>query len=300
MSIENKNVAVIGLGLMGGAIAQALKKQNPAHISAFDINQEILEEALKTDVIDFGTTNPETLKELLQDTDLVFICLYPVAATDFINDHMEYFKPDSIITDIVGIKIPMIEAVKPNLRDDIHYIPGHPMAGSEKEGFGAAKAEIFDNRNYVLVPLENTDQQKLKELKEIIADMGFSNIVETTPLAHDEKIAFTSQLCHIIASALVDSEDDMSITDYEGGSFGDLTRIAMINAPMWTEIFIQNKDLLLKEIDEFESSMKKIRNMIVESDSENLEKTLKDVRRKRVAMEIDRQNKHRKGETRAE
>lgn len=296
MDLQDKSVAIIGLGLMGGAYASGFRKLGANHIYAFDINNEILEEALKEGIIDFGTTREENLETILKDSDLVVVCLYPVAASDFIIKNMPLFKPSSIITDIVGIKAPLIEKIQPHLREDIYYIPGHPMAGSEKEGFGAANDSIFENRNYVLIPLENTDQNILKDFKTLVSDLGFSNIVETTPIEHDRKIAYTSQLCHIIASALIDSEDDLGITDFEGGSFGDLTRIAMINAPMWTEIFIENKDLLLEEIDEFENSLLKLRDYIVKSDSENLEKTLYDVRKKRVAMEVDRRNKHRREE----
>lgn len=294
MKHEKENAAIIGLGLMGGAIADALRQQGFGSIAAFDMNQEVLEEALKQGIIDFGTTEKDQMKDVLASSDLIFLCLYPKAAVEFVNEMMPYFKPDSILTDIIGIKLPTIQAIEPNLREDIHYIPGHPMAGSEKEGFGGANASIFENRNYVLVPLQSSDREAIEYLKTIITDMGFSNIVETTPIEHDKKIAFTSQLCHVIASALVDSEDDLTITDYEGGSFGDLTRIAMINAPMWTEIFIENKDLLLEQIDEFETSMKKIRSFIEASDDTSLEETLRDVRRKRVAMEVDRRNKHRR------
>lgn len=292
--MNKDNVAIIGLGMMGGAIADALRKQDFKYIAAFDKNQEILEEALKEGAIDFGTTDKDQMKEILSSSDLIFLCLYPKAAVEFVNEMMPYFKTGSIITDIIGIKQPTIQAIEPNLREDIHYIPGHPMAGSEKEGYGGANSSIFENKNYVLVPLQSSDRQAINDLKEIISEMGFSNIVETTPLEHDRKIAFTSQLCHVIASALVDSEDDLTITDYEGGSFGDLTRIAMINAPMWTEIFIENKDLLLEQIDEFEASMQKLRDSIETSDSEQLEDILRDVRRKRVAMEVDRRNKHRR------
>lgn len=294
MSLENKRVTIVGLGLMGGAIASALRKQNPEQIAAYDTDQEVLEEALRRGVIDFGAENESELCELLSDSDLVYICLYPKTAVDFLKSHMDDFKSGAIVTDIVGIKQPTIKEVVPVLRPDIHFIPGHPMAGSEKEGFGMADAEIFENRNYVLVPIEGTDQKVLDDLKEIITEMGFSNIVETDAYEHDKKIAFTSQLCHVIASALVSSENDLTITDYEGGSFGELTRIAMINAPMWTEIFIENKDLLIEEIDSFEKSMAELRKCIKDSDHENLEAILSDVRRKRVAMEVDRRNKHRK------
>ncbi len=291
MSLEDKTVAIVGLGLMGGAYADALKKLGPKWLIAYDRDEEVLEEALERELIDFGTSKIE--KFPIGEADYVFVCLYPRAATDFILDNMNAFKAGVTVSDITGLKTPILEAVAPKLRPDIHFISGHPMAGSEKEGFGAADRMIFDNRNYVLVPLPDTDKSKLKQLKELITQMGFSNIVETTPAEHDEKIAFTSQLCHIIASALVDCEDDLSITDFEGGSFGDLTRIAMINAPMWTEIFIDNKDVLVGQIDQFERSLKKLRGQIVDGNKDDLEATLKSVRSKRVAMEVDRRNKHR-------
>lgn len=294
MSLIDKDVLIVGLGMMGGAIADALRKQHPKRIAAYDTDQEVLEEALVRGAIDYGAENEEELQEVLAQADLVYVCLYPEAALSFMKRYMPYFKSGALVTDIVGIKTPTIEEVVPVLRPDIHFIPGHPMAGSEKEGFGSADASIFENMNYVLVPVDKTDRAAVDALKEIITEMGFSNIVETSAHEHDAKIAFTSQLCHVIASALVDSEDDLTITDYEGGSFGELTRIAMINAPMWTEIFIDNKNLLIEQIDEFEHSMQKLRRYIEECDHESLEEMLTDVRRKRVAMEVDRRNKHRK------
>ncbi len=292
MNLEGKNVAVIGLGMMGGAFANGLKKLNPDKLSAYDINQEIIEEALEDRVIDFGTVYKDELKKVLNESDLVFICLYPKATVEFLKNHMDDFKKDSIITDIAGIKTPIVEVLEEILRDDITYIPGHPMAGSEKEGYGTTDT-IFKNRNYVLVPIDENPKAR-NYLKKILGELGFTNIVETTAHNHDEKIAYTSQLCHVIASALIDSENDLTITDFEGGSFGELTRIAMINAPMWTEIFIENKDLLVEQIEEFEDSMQKLKEYIKDSDEDNLKDTLYSVRNKRVAMEVDRINKHQK------
>ena len=120
--------------------------------------------------------------------------------------------------------------------------------------------------------------------------------METTPENHDQKIAFTSQLCHVIACALIDCEDDLKISDYEGGSFSDLTRIAMINTALWPELFIANQEKLIEQIDKFESSMQAMRKMILDSDDEALKATLTGVRQKRVVMEIDRQNKAKKYE----
>ncbi len=292
MDLKNKKVSIIGLGMMGGAFAHGLKKLNPESISAYDLNNEILEQALSDGVITFGTNDKNTLKEILKESDLVLICLYPLATIEFLKENFKNFKEGSIVSDISGIKLPIFQVLKDLNRDDIFYISGHPMAGSEKEGYGGATDKIFQNRNYILVPFKNTNQEKLQDFKELLKNLGFTNIVETTPKNHDSKIAYTSQLCHIIASALVDSVDDMTITDYEGGSYADLTRIAMINAPMWTEIFIENKDLLLEQIENFELSLDKIKNQIKDKRSDDLSNVLKDVRKKRVVMEVDRINKH--------
>lgn len=289
--VTGLNTVIVGLGLMGGVYADAFRKQNAARISAFDKNEEVLEHALSIGAIDHGTAEPCELSTLLAEADLTVVCLYPGDAVRFFDQHMQDFKPGALITDITGIKAPLMKAVAPILREDVFFIPGHPMAGSEKEGFGGADSGIFVNRNYILVPFSNTNADALARLEDMIYSMGFANIVHTSPEEHDRKIAFTSQLCHVIASALVHSENDLLITDFEGGSFGDLTRIAMINAPMWTELFIDNREALLTQIDKFTQSMALIREDIEKQDDKHLEALLTNVRHKRVSMEIERQNK---------
>ncbi|MDP2844318.1 MAG: prephenate dehydrogenase, partial [Acetobacterium sp.] len=198
--------------------------------------------------------------------------------------YMEDFKAGAIVTDIIGVKEVVFKNPGNLLRKDIDYIPGHPMAGSEKEGFGGADDRIFKNRNYILTPLPANQPENIQLIRDIVMDLGFNHIVETTTEIHDQKIAFTSQLCHVIASALVDCEDDLSITDFEGGSFGDLTRIAMINAPMWTELFMCNRKNLLTQIEKFEDSLAVMKEMIRLDEKEELIGRLKSVREKRVAM----------------
>lgn len=290
-TLKGKTVSFIGLGLMGGALAMGIRKQGPDKVCAFDINEEVLEDALRKEVIDWGVSETEGIRQILGVSDLVVICLYPQLALDFILEYMEDFKENAVITDITGVKKLLVDHLRGVLREDLDLILGHPMAGSEKEGFGNADDSIFKNRNYILVPQPENKPENLAFIKEIIHNLGFVNIVETTAEVHDQKIAFTSQLCHVIASALVDSEDDLHITDYEGGSFGDLTRIAMINAGMWTELFICNKEALVDQIEKFEKSMDTMKKMIQAEDSQGLTEILSNVRKKRITMEVDRQNK---------
>ncbi len=291
MNLQDRHVAVIGLGLMGGAFALGLRKLRPASIMATDCDKEVLEKALEEKVIDFGAQTSEEIADMLSQSHLVILCLYPSAAINFIKTYGQHFREQALLTDIVGIKAPIINEIADALPSTVDFIPGHPMAGSEKEGFLGATDGIFKGRNYVLTPLQSNQQDNLNFLKTLITSLGFVNIVESTPEEHDRKIAFTSQLCHVIAAALVDADDDLKITDFEGGSFGDLTRIAMINAPMWTELFLMNKKALLAEIEQFEKSLQTLKTYIVEDNAEALIDRLKEVRDKRVVMEIQRMNK---------
>jgi prephenate dehydrogenase len=281
---EDTIVGFIGLGLMGGALAMGLRKQNPRKIWGYDLNPVVIEKALNQSVIDEGVSDSKGLQKMLAQCDLVFICLTPMDTLAFLALYMEDFKPGAVVTDIIGVKEVVFNNLGNLLRKDIDYIPGHPMAGSEKEGFGGADDRIFKNRNYILTPLPANRPENIELIKAIVTDLGFNHIVETTTEIHDQKIAFTSQLCHVIASALVDCEDDLSITDFEGGSFGDLTRIAMINAPMWTELFLCNRKNLLDQIEKFEDSLTALKTMIAGEEKEALIERLQSVREKRVAM----------------
>jgi len=293
MNLCDKHIAVIGLGLMGGAFALGLRKLEPASIMATDRNKEVLEKALEEKIIDYGAQTPAEIAQMLSQSHVIILCLYPKDAIHFVKTYGQYFRENAILTDIVGVKEPIIRDIKEALPPCVDFIPGHPMAGSEKEGFLGATDSIFIGRNYVLTPLPENKAENLDFIKAMIKSLGFVNIVESTPEEHDRKIAFTSQLCHVIAAALVDADDDLKITDFEGGSFGDLTRIAMINAPMWTELFLMNKKALLAEIEQFEKSLQTIKGHIAQDNAEALIDQLKEVRDKRVIMEIQRMNKTR-------
>ncbi len=283
-------IGFMGLGLMGGSFAKAIRSARPESILyACDKNPSVLEDAVLDGTINAGYS-PSQVKDMLPLCDLVFVCLYPAGVASFILEHQRDFKSGSVVTDIAGVKVKLAKELASFNRTDVSIILGHPMAGSEREGYTHASAEIFKGRNYIFIPvysLRENDTKTLQDLtmlKNLAADIGFTRIIETTPEIHDHKIAFTSQLCHVIASALVESAEDTEITAFGGGSFEDLTRIAMINAPLWTELFIENKEELLQHIEVFEKSLEHFKKHITQGNSSELKQSLEGVRTRRIAM----------------
>ena len=276
---------IIGLGIMGGSISKAIRTNIGGTIYALDKNEDSLSEALSQKVIDKGFT-PDQTEEMLSHCDFVFICLYPHATLNFLRQHKTHYKENAIITDISGVKSLLdkeIESLRPS---NAHLILGHPMAGGAKEGYQASKGEYFNNRNYIIINHKghSHNQEALELFKTLIHKMGFTKITETDASTHDNKIGFTSQLCHVVASAMVESAPDPEITSFGGGSYEDLTRIAMINAPLWTELFLSNKEKLLDHIENFKNQINIIEDFIKNDDSEGLKTILEDVRKKRIQM----------------
>lgn len=290
-NITSLTYGFVGLGLMGGSLAKAIKEHilissnSTGKIFACDSRIQTLEQAKKENTID-DFFPLENTKQMLNQCDIVFICLYPKATEEFIKNNISNFKENSIVTDIAGVKTHLLKAFPQGLGEKslADFIPGHPMAGSEKEGYLHANGNIFSGRNYILMPYQTTKLDNLETLKQIITQIGFTNIIQTNSKTHDHKIAFTSQLCHVIASALVESAEDTEITQFGGGSFEDLTRIAMINAPLWTELFLSNKTELLSHIESFEKSLNQLKKQIQDDDSKKLQETLELVRAKRILM----------------
>lgn len=281
---------IIGLGIMGGSVAKALRSSIAAEdkIYALDKNNESLYAALTSGIINQAFTPSET-KEMLSQVDMLFVCLYPAATLKFFREHKGDYKDGAIITDISGVKHDLAVALdKDEIRPvNAHLILGHPMAGGEKEGFAASKGEYFLNHNYILIKPKNgyEDETAVEKFRNIIHGMGFTRITEVDADTHDNKIGFTSQLCHVVASAMVESAGDPEITSFGGGSFEDLTRIAMINAPLWTELFLANREKLVAHIENFEAQLDNLKKLIETQDANGLESLLADVRQKRIQMQ---------------
>jgi len=279
------------MGLMGGAIAMALRGRcgvAQSNVFACDIDGGALALAEKSGLIAKGWTSDNgaasRVGEMLAACDLVFLCLGPATVLRFLDTWEGSFKPGALVTDVAGIK-GNIAARAEKFRPDVDFIPGHPMAGAEGGGFAAAVRCEFRGKNYILTPLARNKPENVRFLNDLFHRMGFGRITEINAGAHDRKIAYTSQLCHVIAAALIDSESDTAIARFGGGSFEDFTRIAMFNAPMWTELFTSNREALLDRIQQFETSLDLLKTLIKDNQSAELEQLLLRVRDRRSELE---------------
>ena len=278
MRLEDIAITVVGLGVVGGSFAEGLKKAGAGKVYGIDNNLETLKKAKKSGIVDEAFENG---KIPLPETDLVIISLYPELLETFILENNEYFKENSIITDVTGIKGKVLREVKPKLRKDIDFILGHPMAGREKRGIDYADSGVFKNANYILIKADNKEKN-INLMKEIIEKLGFKNINFLDTEEHDEIIAFTSLLTHAIAVSLINSDDNKYDTNkFIGDSYRDLTRIAKINEDLWAELFLGNKDNLLFMIEKFEKRLDVLKEAVKSEDIETLKKEFRESSRRR-------------------
>lgn len=284
MDIEKLNITIVGLGLIGGSYAEAIKKLNPKNLWAVDIDSKSLEFAENKGIIDKGFTEAEMP---LKDSDIVIMAVYPELTKRFIIDNIENFKENSIITDSAGIKENLIEEINKCLRKDLDFIGGHPMAGKETSGIESASADIFKGANYIITPTERNKPENISLIEELAKKIGFSHIEKIAPRRHDEIIAFTSQLPHVIAITLMNCNYIDDVNSFTGGSFNDVTRIAKINPALWSELMIENKEHMVNKIDLFMDYMSNIKNAINNSDYEVLDDILKESNKRKEAQSRD-------------
>lgn len=287
--LKNLNYGIVGLGIMGGSIAKSIRNNvlseggATGKIFASNRSRPSLQQAIREGFID-EAFDLDAVEEMLSKCDVVYVCLYPKKTAEFIISHNKAFKSGCVITDISGVKTGIVDKIAEAIRTDIDFVSGHPMAGGEKEGYAHSNDKFFVGRNYIVMPTPQNKPENVELIKTLAAAMGFSRIVETDYKNHDHKIAFTSQLCHVIASALVESAEDERVTEFGGGSFEDLTRIAMINAPLWTELFLLDRKELVSHIDNFMVEMERFKNLLETHNDEALVKLLQDVRERRIKM----------------
>lgn len=262
------NIVVVGLGVLGGSFLMALKEAGYKDVYGIDINEDTLRKAKKQNLIKEGSTSGE---HLIKEADLTIISIYPKLVKQFVEKNKNCFKAGSLITDATGIKVMFIKDIMNILPHDVDFVFGHPMAGREKKGIDFASAEVFKGANYIITPIKRNKKENIDIIEKLAYSIGFKRVKKITPELHDEMIGFTSQLPHAIAVALINSdEEDRDTGNFVGDSYRDLTRIANINEDLWSELFLGNKENLLKAILNFETELSKIKDAILKDDKELL------------------------------
>ena len=269
---DSTRFLIVGLGLMGGSYARALKKEG-FYVEAIDKNIDAVEYALDKDIIDVGST--VVTEEAVRRADIIVFALYPHVFLDWLDKYGDFIRKDTIITDVTGVKTVIVDKVQEKLGNKAEFIAAHPMAGREVGGVHNSDEAMFRGANYIVVPTEKNTEHAIEVCCELGELLGFRRISVLSPEEHDKMIAFLSQLTHAIAVALMCTNGDSKLCDYTGDSFRDLTRIANINDVMWSELFLLNKDALLKQTDAFIEQITKMRNMIAEGDSEGIREMMR-------------------------
>ena len=272
MLLRDKKILIVGLGLMGGSYAHALKRKG-YYVGAVTKEQSSIDYALENNIINSGTINPT--KEYIQQFDVVIFALYPKLFVEWIENYQEYLKSNIVITDVTGIKSEIVYKIQTILRKDIEFIPAHPMAGKEVYGVENNDPDMFKGANYIITPTSENTLSAIELAKMIGQELEFRNIAVLTPEEHDEMIGFLSQLTHCIAVSLMTCKDSTHLVEYTGDSFRDLTRIAKINENMWTELFLMNKNQLLAQMDLFLTEFKKLRDALAKEDQESMKEMMR-------------------------
>ena len=273
-------VGIVGLGLIGGSFAKAY------HAAGW----EVLAKNRTRTVLDFACLSGDVDEELttrnVSECDLVLVTIYPEAAIQAVTDFAPYFGEKPTVIDCCGTKRVVCEACFPIAeRYGFTYVGGHPMAGTQYSGYKYARANLYRNQPMVIVPPKYDDIFLLEKVKRLPEPAGFSRISVTTAEKHDEMIAFTSQLAHVVSNAYIKSPTSRLHHGFSAGSYKDLTRVAWLNAPMWAELFLENRDFLIREVDTIIDSLTAYRDAMEQGDRDRLIALLAEG--KRIKEEVD-------------
>lgn len=261
-----KHIVIVGLGLIGGSMARALRGFEDYELIGVDVSQPTLRYAVENGIVDRAEGDP--VKALAQG-DLVFLCLHPRGIVEFMACHRAHFKPGAMVTDVCGVKGAVLEGAKV-LPPTVSFLGGHPMAGTEFSGIQHSLVNMFQGAHYILTPNAQTSPEHLALMERLARHVGCADVVKTTPEQHDAIIAYTSQVMHIMAVAVCDDPDLFDCKGFEGGSFRDCTRVAALDVPLWTELFSMNAPALCTVIRTLEDNLRAYREVIESGDTQAL------------------------------
>ena len=262
---KDSKILIVGLGLIGGSYAEALTDKG-YYVGAVARRKETIDYALNKGLIASGAT--EVTREYISQFDVIVFALYPKVFIEWIEKYQDYIKDGALLTDVTGVKRSVVYDVQSKLKASLEFVGAHPMAGKEVYGVENSDKTIFKNANYIVTPTDKNTPEAIEACMELGRELGFKTVTTLNPEQHDEMIGFLSQLTHCIAVSLMCCKESEHLVDYTGDSFRDLTRIAKINDAMWSELFMLNKDELVKQMDLFIDKFKDLKSAI---ENESLE-----------------------------
>ncbi len=274
----SKTVIVAGLGLMGGSMAKAIKSFTDCRVLGWNRTRAVAEKALEEGAVDAIAEEAD-----FQTCDMLIPVLYPEATLRFLTEKIPMMKKNAMVVDLVGVKTRLVNEIGAlALEHGVRYTGGHPMAGLAKAGYERSFADLYKGCSMILVPTVSTAPGDIDELSRFFRGLGFGTIKVCSAETHDQMIAHTSQLAHIVSNSYVKSPVSANYVGFSGGSYKDMTRIACLNEKVWKELFIWNRDALVPEIDGLITNMTMLRNAIESGDDAALENIL---RQGRIAKE---------------
>ncbi len=282
-------IAIIGLGIIGGSMAYALRGFKGAKIAGCDVNPDTRRKALATKAVDEVFESPAPA---IENADLVVLCVYPELITKIVKENSSVFKKGAIITDVCGVKTKLAGEMAEILPPNTNYVGGHPMAGKETDGFDSATPELFGMCGFIITPIESSTPEAIGLVTDMAKYIGATRLTLATPEEHDSVIAYTSDLMHVSAAALCLDYNRKMNRAYTAGAFRDCTRIANINPQLWSQLFLENKDFLLEELDSFINSVTRFREAIAADDKQCLETMLATVRENKLTMQAKEPEKY--------
>ncbi|MBR2479049.1 MAG: prephenate dehydrogenase [Clostridia bacterium] len=268
----SKKIMIVGLGLLGGSYARALKRFD-FQISTIEKDQSSIDYALKEGIIDKGSTELDA--DIIGQADIVIFALYPHVFVEWIETNQKLLKSGALITDVTGVKRSIVYKIQGMLREDVEFVAAHPMAGREVSGVENSTDKMFVGANYIVTPTDKNTPEAVKTCMELGRLLGFSNVTTLSPEEHDDMIGFLSQLTHCIAITLMTCNDRENMEKFTGDSFRDLTRIARINDLMWSELFMENKDALLRQMNLFADKFNELKVMLEKDDVDGMRKMMR-------------------------
>lgn len=275
------NIGIVGLGLIGGSMAKAIKTHTEHTVLGMDLIESVVYKAYLLEAIDGQLTT-----EKLEDCDIVFLAMYPQDTIDFVKTNADLFKKNGLVLDLCGVKEAVCTPILPIARKHgFIYIGAHPMAGREFSGFSHSSGSLFEGASMVLVPFHGTTIETVQSVKELCKRIGFTCIQISTPEEHDRMIAFTSQLAHVVSSAYIKSPTALEQIGFSAGSFKDMTRVAKLNEKMWTELFLDNPDHLCEEIERLIQHLQEYKEAIKDGDRDRLFNLLKEGRELKAVVD---------------